>query len=532
MSDTGSDSGRTGRHSPFLLLAAAITLAAAIALAEAVTPSPRPVSAQSTRPTPTHTATPCREPQEAASGACDLELITGGSLGNCGVGVATFAGGTWALGLPEVYTDDNPTITIRKGWVGQRVHVFKTLPSGLPGRPEWTFSHSDAISTDRANKYTYAPSVSFKLKSATPDGETLAPGDDVTLKIWVYAMDYLPFINPTTGQSESRFVHNCGPTTQNLRIFRPKTDAPRNYVVPGYHNPNLQPAPTNTPSPTPTQTPTNTPTNTPSPTPTATSTPTNTPRPGPKQPPTATPTNTPRPRPQQGQQRIAPTQPPTATATNTPSPTPTNTPTATPIPSALSKPVLTAQAAAGNAIVLNWKPVPGAASYELWTWWADDPGWQRVDSGLTGTSYTHSGLVAGRTYYYGLRAVDANGATSPWSDYPGETASASAQPTATPTVTPTPIPAALTAPPLTLAAGSGQIKLTWQKVAGAASYELWTWWADDPGWQLVDSSLTGTSYTHTGLVAGRTYYYGIRAVNADGDTSSWRKPWPSATVPE
>ena len=165
--------------------------------------------------------------------------------------------------------------------------------------------------------------------------------------------------------------------------------------------------------------------------------------------------------------------------------------------------------------MLNWKPVSGATRYELWTWWAADPGWQRVDSGLTGTSYTHTGLVSGRTYYYGLRAVDANGAISPWSNYPGDIASAH-----------------LTAPSLTLTAGSGQIKLTWAKVAGAVRYELWTWWADDPGWQRVDSSLTGTSYTHTGLVAGRTYYYSIRAVNADGDASGWRKPFPSATVPD
>ena len=505
---------RVRRLSPLLLVAAAIALAVnAFAL------PPRPASAQDppTRPphvepmNPTATATPCREPQEAASGLCDLELITGGSLGNCGVGIGSKVGGTWELILPEVYTDENPTITIRKGWVGQRAHVFKTIPSGLPGRPEWDFSHADAISSDSANKYTYAPSVSFALKSATSDGETLAAGESVTVKIWLYAMDYLPYNEG--GIDVFRYNLRCGPVIKTLNIRRIKTQAPRNYVVPGYHNPNLPATatPTNTPSPTPT--PTNTATNTPSPTPTPTATPTNTPRPRPEQgqqppqrPPTATPTNTPRPRPALGN-------PSTATPTYTPSPTPTN--TATPTASALSKPVLTAQAAAGNAIVLNWKPVAGAARYELWTWWADDPGWQRVDSGLTGTSYTHSGLVAGRTYYYGLRAVDANGATSPWSDYPGETVSAH-----------------LTAPSLTLAAGSGQIKLTWQKVAGAAKYELWTWWADDPGWQMLDSSLTGTSYTHTGLAAGRTYYYSIRAVNADGDASGWRKPWPSATVPD
>ena len=521
---------RVRRHSPLLLLAAAFALAAAITVAAAFALSPRPASAQNPRPTATFTATPCREPQEAASGPCSLELITGGSLGNCGVGVATFTGSTWALGLPEVMIDpnENPTITIRKGWVGQRVHVFKTLPNGLPGRPSWDFSHSDAISTDLANKYTYAPSVSFKLKDATSDGETLAPGDDVTLKIWLYAMDYLPFIDPITGQSESRFVHNCGPTTQNLRIFRPNTQAPRDYVVPGYYNPNL-PA-TATPTPTPTNTPTNTPSPTPTPTATATPTPT----------PTATPTNTPRPRPQQGQQRIAPTQTPTPTNTPRPRPqqgqqppTPTATNTPRPVASSLTAPALTAQATAG-AIELRWEAVAGAVRYELMVWWKGRTAWQPIE-GTTGTSYTHSGLTAGRKYFYTIRAVNAAGDKSGWLQKPYPSATV---PTATATPTPTPTPqqdateSTLSTPALTAQATAGAIELRWEAVAGAVRYELMVWWKGRTAWQPIEGT-TGTSYTHSGLTAGRKYYYTIRAVNAAGKKSGWlQKPYPSATVPE
>ena len=42
--------------------------------------------------------------------------------------------------------------------------------------------------------------------------------------------------------------------------------------------------------------------------------------------------------------------------------------------------------------------------------------------------------------------------------------------------------------------------------------------------------LTATTYSHTGLSAGTTYFYGIRAVNEAGETSDWAEQ-VSATVP-
>ncbi len=173
----------------------------------------------------------------------------------------------------------------------------------------------------------------------------------------------------------------------------------------------------------------------------------------------------------------------------------------------LAAPTLTA-AAKENAVELSWAAVAGAASYELWTWWDRDIGWQRLDGGsLTGTSYTHSGLVAGTTYYYASRAVDASGAASAWSQYASATV------------------AALTAPPvpaLNAQAGAGQVTLTWDAVAGAVRYELWAWWDAETGWQQLDGgSLTATTHTHSGLVAGTTYYYAIRAVDANGAASAW-----------
>ena len=110
-------------------------------------------------------------------------------------------------------------------------------------------------------------------------------------------------------------------------------------------------------------------------------------------------------------------------------------------PELLTAPKLTASTKEGNAVELSWTSVSGAVRYELWTWHGG--GWEQLDDGaLTGTTYSHTGLSAGTTYYYTVRAVAANGPPGAWSEFVGATASETLPPTstATPTVTATPTP--------------------------------------------------------------------------------------------
>ena len=102
----------------------------------------------------------------------------------------------------------------------------------------------------------------------------------------------------------------------------------------------------------------------------------------------------------------------------------------------LAAPELTARTVAG-AVELSWNAVPGAARYELSTWWASDPGWQPLGGdSLTGTAYTHTDVAAGTTYYYAIRAVNAAGDTSDWlEEYPSATVPAAATPLTTPELT-------------------------------------------------------------------------------------------------
>ena len=59
---------------------------------------------------------------------------------------------------------------------------------------------------------------------------------------------------------------------------------------------------------------------------------------------------------------------------------------------------LTAEQAGSNTVQLSWTPVAGAVRYELRSWWEGAAGWTVIDNGgLSGTSFSHASLTAGRT---------------------------------------------------------------------------------------------------------------------------------------
>ena len=77
------------------------------------------------------------------------------------------------------------------------------------------------------------------------------------------------------------------------------------------------------------------------------------------------------------------------------------------------------------------------------------------------------------------------------------------------------------APVLTAQASEDGVELSWTTVHGATRYELLVWDSVNDWRQIGGDGLTGTTYTHTDPVAGTTYFYIIRAANADGETSAW-----------
>ncbi len=132
-----------------------------------------------------------------------------------------------------------------------------------------------------------------------------------------------------------------------------------------------------------------------------------------------------------------------------------------------------------------------------------------VASGVTGTSYTNSGLAASTTYYYIVEAVDAEGISGPSVQGSGVTTGGStcSADTAAPT--------ALTVTSTT----SSSVGLSWTAPTPPAnctvsSYIVYGGTTANPTTQV--GTATGTTFTNSGLTASTTYYYTVAAVDAFG----------------
>ena len=171
----------------------------------------------------------------------------------------------------------------------------------------------------------------------------------------------------------------------------------------------------------------------------------------------------------------------------------------------LSAPTVTGGNDAQGRPTLKWNAVSGAAKYEVYRARSKDGDYIKYST-VTGTSYTNTSYIEnGNTYYYKVRALDANGTAGAWSSVVSVTYK---QTLSAPTVT----------------GGNdaqGRPTLKWNAVSGAAKYEVYRARSKD-GDYIKYSTVTGTSYTNTSYIEnGNTYYYKVRALKSDGTAGAW-----------
>ena len=138
---------------------------------------------------------------------------------------------------------------------------------------------------------------------------------------------------------------------------------------------------------------------------------------------------------------------------------------------------------------IYWNAVDGAVKYKIYRS-TDGKTFKYYDS-TTKTSYTNSSTSIGMTYYYKVKAVNANNAASDYS----VSKSIQRKPAA---------------PSVSINRSNGKPKLSWKAVSGATKYWIYRS-TDGVNFKYWDSTAK-TSYTNSGAASGTKYYYRVKAV--------------------
>ena len=155
-----------------------------------------------------------------------------------------------------------------------------------------------------------------------------------------------------------------------------------------------------------------------------------------------------------------------------------------------------------NSVKITWDPVAGASSYTVYRATSSGGAYSAIASGLTGVTYTDTGLMTGATYYYYVTSVVNTGES-------GES-TAESEPSATVSCSPVLMP-----PQNFIVTGttSDSVTLSWSPVALASGYRLYLS-TDGTNWTAankVDLTDSEVSYTWTGLNPSTKYYFRIFA---------------------
>lgn len=166
-----------------------------------------------------------------------------------------------------------------------------------------------------------------------------------------------------------------------------------------------------------------------------------------------------------------------------------------------------------SSVTINWNKVSGASGYRIYKYNSSTKKWVNIKtiSGNSTTSYKTSGLSAGKTYKFKVKAYIKDNGTTYWG---------SASSTITTSTKPT------TAKFTTASKTTTAIRLNWKKVTGASGYQIQKYNSSTKSWSTVKTITSGSTLTYriSGLKKGTVYKYRIRAyrtVNSNKLYGAW-----------
>ncbi len=157
-----------------------------------------------------------------------------------------------------------------------------------------------------------------------------------------------------------------------------------------------------------------------------------------------------------------------------------------------------------GAIEIGWEKRTGAWGYRIRRSTSSKGSYAVVKTvrGKNTTSWQDTSVTAGKKYYYKVEIVYSNDGKKSYSD---ASASKSGMSLAKTTIT------------SASGVNSTSLKLKWNKVTGAGGYQIYRSTMSGSGYKLVaETDADETSYKDTGLKAGKTYYYKVRAFKKSG----------------